>query len=373
MSGEAWRDEFPIQKRWAFLNHAAVAPLPRRTRDAVVAWADDMLANGGANNSHWWQRVEEIRGLAARLIGAKAAEVAFIPNTSAGLSYIAEGFPWNPGDNVVIAQGEYPSNVYPWLHLERRGVETRILPLIGGRITPRQVADAIDSRTRLFSVSFVQYSTGFRCDLAAMVECCHASGVDVCVDAIQGLGAIPLDVSALGIDYLVADGHKWLLGPEGAGIFFIRQELLEKIQPTSVGWKSVVGADDFSTIDFRLKPSAARFEPGTFSTGGIVALGASLELLAEVTIADISERVLALTGELIRRLERAGAEIHSPLGNQERSGIVSFALPGTSPTAFARACRDRGVILAVRDGRLRASPHFYNQIHEIERLLEILP
>jgi selenocysteine lyase/cysteine desulfurase len=273
---------------------------------------------------------------------------------------------------VVSAADEYPANVYPWLNLASRGVEVRRVPSRGPRVALEDLAAALDGRTRLLTISFVEFASGFRNDLDALGELCRGRGIAFFVDAIQGLGVLPLDVQATPVDFLAADGHKWLLGPEGAGILYVRREWVDRLRPINVGWNSVVGAWDFSHIDFRLKPHAGRWESGTLNVAGIVALGAALELLLEIGVPAIAARVLELTDELCARAAGAGLEVFSSRVPAERSGIVSLSVPGADPRALARRCRAAGVVVAARGGRLRVSPHCYNTTEELERLLSCL-
>lgn len=370
----SYRGHFPVTEKWVFLNHAAVAPLSRAAQQKLHAWADDTAANGDVHEGQWWREIESVRARAARLVSAAPGEIAFLKNTSEGIAQVAEGFPWRAGDNIVQPAGEYPANVYPWMHLASRGVELRVVPCRGVRIEPADLEAAMDDRTRLLTVSFVQFATGFRSDLAALGALCRRRGIDFCVDAIQGLGVFPIDVKAMGIDYLAADGHKWLVAPEGAAIFYVSAEKLEKLRPISIGWKSVVNMLDYSHIDYRLKADASRFEGGSFNMPGILALGASLELLETIGIATINARVRAVTDYLVERLPARGATIASLRDESSWSGIVSFRLPHEpDPLALVRRLRQEHIVLSCRDGRLRASPHFYNDKSDIDRLLERLP
>jgi selenocysteine lyase/cysteine desulfurase len=370
MDWTALRTEFPVTRRWAFLDHAAVAPLSERARQALAVWAADMAENGVVNESQWLKRAGEVRRLAARLINADPSEIAFIKNTSEGIGFVAEGLDWKPGNNVVLAAEEYPANVYPWMNLRDRGVEARLIPSRGSRIELDDVRARLDARTRLVSLSHVEFASGFRNDLDAVAALCKERGILFCVDAIQGLGVLPLDVQKTPIDFLAADGHKWLLGPEGLGIFFVRRERTETLRPVSVGWHSVVGAWDFSTIDFTLKPNAGRWENGTLNLGGIVALGASLELLLEIGIGNIAQRVLELTDYLCEKLKTAGLEVFSSRRTDDRSGIVSLFV--ADPREAVKRCRSEGIVVNSRAGRLRASPHFYNTTEELDRLIAAL-
>ncbi|HJT76771.1 MAG TPA: aminotransferase class V-fold PLP-dependent enzyme, partial [Gemmataceae bacterium] len=299
-------------------------------------------------------------------------DVAFVKNTSEGIGIVAEGFPWQPGDNVVIAEEEYPANVYPWLNLASRAVEVRRVPSRGSRLLLDDLRAALDGRTRVVSLSFVEFASGFRNDLATVGGLCRERGILFCVDAIQGLGILPLDARQLPIDFLSADGHKWLLGPEGLGVFYARREAVERLHPVGVGWNSVVHATDFAHIDFRLKPHAGRWESGSLNVAGVTALGASLDLLLSAGIPAVAARVLELTDHLCEQAARAGLEVFSSRRPEERSGIVSLTVPGADPADLVRRCRKEGVAVNQRAGRVRVSPHCYNTTEELDRLVELL-
>jgi cysteine desulfurase / selenocysteine lyase len=373
MDWTSLREQFPVTRRWAYFDHAAVAPLSGPAQRAVVEWAADMTDNGVVHEPLWFRRVNEVRGLAGRLLNADPLDVAFVKNTSEGIGIVAEGFPWQAGDNVVTAAEEYPANIYPWLNLAGRGVELRSVPSRGSRLLIDDIRAAIDERTRIVSLSWVEFASGYRNDLDALGELCRGRGILFFVDAIQGLGVLPLDVGRTPIDGLAADGHKWLLAPEGAGVFYLRRAWVERLHPVGVGWNSVVGARDFSKIDFTLKPHAGRWESGTLNVAGIHALGASLELLLGLGIAAVAERIFELTDLLCERARAAGLEVFSSREQGERSGIVSLLPPpGAEPRELVRRCRDEGIVINLRAGRLRVSPHCYNSTDEIERLVRTL-
>jgi selenocysteine lyase/cysteine desulfurase len=372
MDWEALRKEFPVTRRWAFFDHAAVAPLTLRAQQALGEWAADMAENGDVNEQRWGQRVEEVRRLAGRLLNADPLDIAFVKNTSEGVGIVAEGLPWEPGDNIVTAAEEYPANLYPWMNLAGRGVEVRQVASRANRLDLNDLRAALDQRTRLVSLSYVEYASGFRNHLDVVGRLCRELGVYFFVDAIQGLGVLSLDVRQTPVDFLAADGHKWLLGPEGAGLFYIRRELVERLRPVGVGWNSVVGSRDFSRIDFRLKPHAGRWESGSLNVAGITALGASLELLLQIGIPAIAARVLELTDYLCAQATKIGLEIFSSRRPEEKSGIVSLILPGAGVRELVRRCRGAGVVINQRAGRLRVSPHCYNTTEEIDRLLSLL-
>ncbi|MCX5659067.1 MAG: aminotransferase class V-fold PLP-dependent enzyme [Planctomycetota bacterium] len=373
--------EFPILRRIDFFNHAGVAPISGRAAAAMHAFADQ-AAGLAYVQSGWYSRAREVKKFAARLIGAvDEAEIAFIPNTSFGLSLVAKGLRWAPGDNVVITGVEYPANRYPWEDLRKQSVEVIEAPQhADGRIEVEDIVEAITRRTRVVSISHVQYASGFRIDLKPIADMVHQAGGYLCVDAIQSLGAFPVDVESLGIDFLSADGHKWLLSPEGCGIFYCRADLAQVLHPNVVGWMNMVNASDYGNYQFEFQPDARRFEPGSYNIPGILGLGASLELLLEVGLDKVWARIEALTARLCAGLEAKGYGVFSPRDHaDERSGIVVFSPPekglrATPPLhQIARDLEQRGIVIVVREGKLRASPHFYNTVEQIDRLVAALP
>jgi selenocysteine lyase/cysteine desulfurase len=369
MDWSTFRSQFPVTASWAFLDHAAIAPLPTPAVTALAHYAESLAANGVTAVGEWLRRVSHVRGLAAQLIGAEPDDVYFVPNTTHGISIVAEGFPWRAGDNVVLAAEEYPANQYPWMNLAHRGVEVRRVPSRGNRIAIDDLIDAMDTRTAVLTVSSVEFASGFRNDLDALGEICRQNGIFFFVDAIQSLGVFPLDVKQTPIDGLAADGHKWLLGPEGAGIGYIRREWIDRLHPFGVGAFSVVNPWDFSIIDFRLKPHAGRFEGGALNLPGITALGASLELLLSVGIATIRDRILELTDYLCEKAQSRGWTVFSSRLDNEKSGIVSLLHPTRSPEDVVKRCRAARVVVNMRSQRVRVSPHAYNTTEEIDRFL----
>jgi selenocysteine lyase/cysteine desulfurase len=369
---EAFRTQMPVTRRWAYFDHAAVAPLSGPARDALSAWSRDLAENGDVHWPAWAGRLEQVRRQAARMIGAPIDELALIRNTTEGIGLVAEGYPWQPGDNVVMLDDEFPSNRIPWQHLDSRGVETRLVPATGTNDDLARLAAACDARTRIVSVSWVGYASGRRFDVAELASTVHSKGALLFLDAIQGLGVFPLDVREAGVDFLAADGHKWLLGPEGAGLFYIRSEHLERLRPLGLGWNSVVDGYRFSHEERRLKPSASRYEGGSPNMGGFVALGASLALLAGYGAKALSKRILAVTENACEQLRRCGAVIHGDRTPERASGIVSFDLPGKNPMDVRKKLADLGVVLSCRNGRLRISPHAYNDDEDIGRLVSAI-
>lgn len=366
------RAQMPVAQRWAYFDHAAVAPITAPAAAAIAKWQAEATREGDTLWLQWSHEVEQTRQVAARLIGAEPDEIALVPNTTAGINLVAEGLDWRPGDNVVTLTDEFPSNLYPWMNLRDRGVETRLVPTDDGRVDLDQLASHCDDRTRLISVSWVAYASGCRRDLAAIGAIAAARGALFFVDAIQGLGAFPLDVSQTPIDFLAADGHKWMLGPEGAGIAYIRRDRLPLLRPLGVGWNSVVQGGDFSRIELALKPNSSRYEGGTQNMAGMMALGASLRLLESLGIEQIAAAILDITDHACQRLAEVGARVVSSRNGDDRSGIISFELPGADVATVRKQCLAAGIALACRAGRLRVSPHAYNDRQDVDRLIESL-
>ncbi len=359
-----YRVEFPVAAKFIYLDHAAVAPLSRRVKNAVNEFLTEATESAFFRYSYWMDRIEEIRGRCAELVGSEKEEIAFIKNTSHGISLVAEGLDWKKGDNVIIFEKEFPSNIYPWLNLERRGVKVKFIPARGNMIHIDDIEKMIDADTKLLSISSVQFSNGFRVDLERLGELCRRRKVLLFVDAIQSLGIATLNVSESGIDFLASDGHKWLLGPEGAGIFYCRHELAELLRPSLIGWKSIVNENDYDHIDFRLKTNSLRFEEGSLNVMGIMALGAAVDLLLEVGIDRIRERILDLGDLIVEEAENRGLEIRSPRDRKHRAGINSI-IGSFDPIGVKDRLRALGILVNVRSGAIRVAPHFYNTEDEI--------
>ncbi len=360
--------EFPVTRQWAYFDHAAVAPLPRRSGNVLRAWTQEQELNGCVHWPEWEAKLEVIRGDVARLIGADPEEVAFVNSTTQGLGLIAEGFPWNDGDNVVTVSEEYPSNIYPWMNLADRGVSLRTVPSRDGRVWVEDLANAMDARTRLLTISYVEWTSGFRNDLDALADVCQSKGAALCLDAIQGLGALTIDVRRTPVDFVCADGHKWLLGPEGAGFLYVRRDWIDRLRPLGVGWHSVVGSYNDPLNVYQLKPNAQRWEGGSFNMPGLQAFGASVGLFHELGPDRVSRRVLENAEKGRRVAESCGWTVVGSRRPEDLSGIVALERSGTDPDAVVRFLRERGVALACRRGRLRISAHCYNNDDDFDRL-----
>lgn len=364
--------EFPVREHLIYFNHAAVAPIPRRTAQAAQDVLSRQLHQGGAQYEVWEQGVRRARRAVAELLHADTNEIAFAKNTTHGLIIAAESIPWREGDNVVTCAIEFPANVYPWLALERRGVETRFVGAKQGRVLLDDVVSAMDRRTRAVALSWVQFSSGFRVDLGKLSALCRERDAYLVIDAIQGLGALELDLSRYAVDFLCADGHKWLLAPEGCGVLYVRKQILDTLVPANVGWLSVQNPTDYLDYHLTLVPKARRFEEGTLNMVGIHALGASVGLLLEAGPPEVEAAVLELTGYLAEGLRQLGMEVTSPRQQGECSGIITFRPPNGSADDLAAGLAAAGVACVSRAGNVRFSPHFYNDGAEADRALEVL-
>jgi cysteine desulfurase/selenocysteine lyase len=371
-----FRAAMPITARAAYFDHAAVAPLPSPSRDAVRRWLDEATEKGDPVWTTWANRMEEVRRTAAALVNAQPSEIALVPNTTTGISLVAEGYPWQSGDNVVTLANEFPSNQYPWMNLASRGVEVRRVPVDGGVVDLDRLAAACDQRTKILSLSWVGYATGWRVNVADIAALCRQRGCLFFLDAIQGLGVFPLDVRADGVDFFAADGHKWMLGPEGAGLLFIRQEHLKLLRPMIVGWNSVTQGTDYTRIELNIKGETARYEGGSQNMIGFTGLGASLDLLAKLGLgpksSPIADQVLAITDYACQRLQELGATLLAPRAAGHKSGIVTFQLAGLDPNDIRRRLEVAGIIVRCRAGGVRISPHGYASGEEVDHMIEEL-
>ena len=330
-----------------------------------------MARYGGGRYPEWMEQIEDVRRLVAALLSCQPGEVAFTGNTSEGLGMVASGVKWRKGDVVIIPAPEFPANLYPWENLTSQGVRTKRIERKNGAFHVEDVEKALEPGTRLVSVSSVDFCTGFRCDLESLGDLCRRKGILLCVDAIQSLGIIPMDVKKYGIHFLSAGGHKWLLSPMGCGIVYISEEVNHLVHPDRVGWKSVIDEENFFQQDFRLKPDALRFESGSMNVAGIYALGAAIGLLKEAGLDRVNERIMFLNDLFIAGLQDRKIKIASSLIRQERSGILSF-FPDGDPEILHGFLNKRDIIVSVRNGMIRLSPHFYNNPNDVALFFESL-
>jgi selenocysteine lyase/cysteine desulfurase len=368
---DAYRSEFPVVQEQLYFNHAGVAPTSLRVAAAVREWVEELAQHGVRYERGWEARSENARQLAARMVGAAPEEIAFVRNTGHGLGLVAEGLDWRPGDEVAVASSiEYPSNVYPWFHLRDRGVAIREIEPRDGGVTPEAVAAALTPRTRLVALSSVQFASGHRADLEAIGALCERSGVLLCVDGIQSVGCVPVDVKKSRVHFLSADSHKWMLGVSGIGFLYVDRDVLPRVRPVLVGWRSTTDAWNFNRLHFELRQQATKFEEGSQNYAGIYALGAALELLLEVGMENVEARIRELLAHLDQELRALGCDTGP--APEYRAGILTFLPPRGEVRALVSYLSERQVSFSLRRGRIRISPHFYNQPGEMDRLVEMV-
>lgn len=365
--------EFPLDPELLYLNHAGVAPWPHRTARAVNDFAQENITRGAADYPRWMTVEARLRQRLARLVDAESTDdIALVKNTSEGLSMVASGIDWEPGDNVVINDQEFPSNRMVWESLaERYGVEVRDVSLDDGDSPEQAIVDAMDDRTRVLPVSAVQYGGGLRMDLGRLGAACEAHGTLFCVDAIQTLGARRFSAREVGAHFVTADGHKWMLGPEGIGVLYVSEAVRPHLGLTQFGWHMAERMGDFDHRDWEPAVSARRFEAGSPNSLGIHALEASLSLIEEVGLERIEERLLDLGAHLLGRIESEPAlQAVTPADPDRRAGIVTFRVAGTDPQALLKALRQRQVACASRCGGIRFSPHFYQDEAQLDAAVD---
>ena len=370
LDAQALRSTFPVTKHCTYLNHAATSPLP----DPVRAAMSKFIADRGVifNRKSRYEAIpDELRSVLAWLINGTPDEIAFVQNTSTGLNIIANGLPLQPGDSVIFCDMEFPSNVYPWMNLQRRGIEIRCIPHDGGGLTVQALDKHADEHTRVVAVSAVQFLTGFKSDLQALGTWCQEHEAYFVVDGIQALGVAPIDVQACQIDFLSCGGPKWLLGPKGQGFIYCRQELLDEILPPFAGCISVTGWENWRDYNLTFLPDARRFELGCANAIGQVGLLAAVRFLMEIGIPAIERWTLHLTDMLIEDLQRRNYGVVSNQEPKRRSAIVSFILPSDVDEAFQKLTAAK-VVASKREQYIRISPHCYNTEEEIARVGEVL-
>ena len=366
------RDQFPILESGPYLNHAAIGPWPRCAAEALQAFAEENLRSGPANYGAWVRRENALREALAELVGAPSSDsIALLKNTTEGLSAVAWGLNWQPGDNVVLPRFEFASNRLPWLAQAGQGVEVREVDIRASEDAEAALLESMDANTRVLAVSAVQWSDGFRLDLQRLGEACHRRLVLFCVDAIQQLGALAMDVEALRIDFLAADAHKWLLGPEGIALFYSRDAAREQLALRQQGWHMFDDPWNFDRDDWTPAANARRFEAGSPNSAGQAAMHAAVGLLLDVGMDRIGKRVLENTDWLFERLPAVGGvTITSRPEPQRRSGIVSFRCAALPAHDLRRKLAALGCSCAVRDGSVRLSPHFYQDEPVLEDFMQ---
>jgi len=366
---ERYRHQFPVAERLIYLNHAAVTPLCRPAAEAMKHLTDDACLFGSLHYGDWLEAYDGLRSAAAKLINASPDEIAITKNTSEGIATVAGGLQWRSGERVIAFKEEFPANYYPWQRLASRGVEITWLSIYSAL---EEIADALPG-ARLLAISYVNYLSGYRVDLDAIGHLCRQHGCFFFVDAIQGMGALPIDVEASHIDALAADGHKWMLGPEGNGILYVRRSRLDEIEPVEFGWTNPASYNDYSSRDMTLRPDAGRYECGTLNTVGCFGHRAALELLLEVGMENIAPAVLNRADQIEQGVRAKGYEVMAKRTRETGSGIVSFRHPSIDSRQIVSELKQNSITAAPRQGWVRTSPHFYISPADIDSLLRILP
>jgi cysteine desulfurase/selenocysteine lyase len=369
------RSQFAVTERYVYLNHAAAGVLPRSCVAAIEAFVRAQAEAGTFGTNPYLERLDEYREKVARFIGARGDEIALVRNVSDGVNAVASGIDWHPGERVLLCDNEFPANTVPWLALRRLGVEVQIVPTRNQRLTPDVLRRELRPGTRAVAVSWVSYADGYRHDLAALGEIARKAGALFCVDAIQGLGAFPIDVESCGVVVLFCAASKWLLGLQGSGFFYVRSGLIDRLILAAPGWRSMHDEWNFGGFDQPYAASARRFEGGTPSFLGAAVMATAIDVLARGDgAAAIAPHVLSLTDRLCEGLTRLGAEIATPRGEGISSGIVTFSMPGCDSVGLGRELEQReGIVTTFRRSGIRVSPHGYNTGEEIDRLLAALP
>lgn len=367
---------FQLDDHIVHLNHAAVAPWPKVTRDAIVAFADENLSIGSQHYDQWLKTEQQLKQKLVQLINAETVdEIAILKNTSEGLSLIAQGLTFNDGDNIVIPAEEFPSNKVVWQALESQGVELRLVPVQGIDEPEQALIDAIDEHTRLLSCSSVQYARGLRLDLKLIGQACKQNETLFCVDAIQSLGAIAFDAQACHADFVVADGHKWMCAPEGTALFFCRKTVQPLLRLRQYGWHMLKDAFDFSHHhdQIEIADSAQRFESGSPNMMGIAALDASLGLLLDIGMEKIQDKVIENSTYLIEQLLKLpDIKILTATGSGQYAGIITFQRSDVDNLKLYQHLQDNNVICAYRGDGIRFSPHFYTPKQVIDKALKVV-
>ena len=366
--------EFPQSDDIIYLNHAGVGPWPKRTTDAIQAFADENLKFGATHYPAWVETEHELRDNLKTLINAPSVDdIALLKNTSEALSVVAYGIDWQQGDNIVTSNEEFPSNRIVWESLHDQGVELLEADL-SSQATPEDSLFAlVDNKTRMITISAVQFASGLRVDLERIGQFCKEHDILFCVDAIQYIGAFPIDVQAIQADFVMADGHKWMLGPEGVALLYVHPDKREQLKLHQFGWHMVEHAQDFSIRDWKPANSARRFECGSPNMLGVHGLNASISLLLEVGMENIARIIIKNTLYLIDKVKyNDNIELVSSTNPNQLSGIVILRHKQHDSEELYKQLMKSGVICAPRGGGIRFSPHFYITTDKLDRVLDLM-
>lgn len=375
MTKQLINQEFPLQPDISYLNHAAVSPWPARTAAAIAGFARENEQLGASHYPQWMEVEQRLRERLADLIGAgSATDIALLKNTSEALSVVAHGIQWRAGENIVGIHKDFPSNRIVWESLADQQVDFKPVDILATEQPEQALMTACDQHTRLLAVSSVHYATGLRLDLEMLGDLCQQRQILFCVDAIQSLGVIPFDLKRIKADFVAADGHKWMLGPEGLALFYCRPELREQLKLHQFGWHMLESPADFDQLEWQASHTATRFECGSPNMLGIHGLEASLSLLEQVGHQQVLKYTINNILYLIDLLSNINSiEFISKTDSKDRlSGILSFRVAGMDSQHLYQQLMHNKVVCACRGGGIRFSPHFYTSKEQVERACQVL-
>ena len=367
-----FREEYPVTKNYIYLNHAAVSPLNKRSEKYLNNYLKNMMFDGNTRSEEIFNLVEETKKIMAKFINAESKDLAFVKNTTAGLNHIANGIDWQKGDEIIVPDKEFPANIYPWQRLKEEGVILKQLKADFSNNRIENLKELITDNTRLIAISFVQYHNGYKENLEQISQICHKNKILLCVDAIQGLGALPFSVKEIPIDFMTWSCHKWMLGPEGIGFLYINPKHLNTLKVKNSGWLRRVDFMDFTNTNQPLLPEASKFEEGTLNVSGIVTFRGSLDIITEIGIKNIKNHIFSLNGMLADQLIKKGYIITSYQSTAHESGILTFFHPKKDSSQLHEYLKKEKIITSLRNGQIRVAPHFYITFEEIEKSIKIL-
>ena len=369
MNKKEIRKLFPITDKYIYLDHAGVAPVNLMALEESSNFMDSAARNADFDYEMWTQQVELVRADFAELICSMPEEIAFVRNTSHGISLVASGLEWKKGDTIIVYEKTFPSNIYPWVNLESKGVEIKFIKSEKPFFTISDIENLVDSKTKLISLCSVEFTNSYRIDLESVGKFCRNNGIYFFVDAIQTLGVFPIDVNKFNIDFLAADGHKWLLSPEGTGIFYCSNRVVNDLNPPLLGWKSIVNEFEYETVDFNLKPNALKFEEGSLPIANILALGASLKLLNKIGIQNVQNEIQRLGDLIIKLATERGFQLNTPIEKESRGGAIVISGNFDSDVVKEKL-GEKYIMVKSRGGGLRVAPHVYNTDEEVITLFK---
>ena len=365
------RSEFLVTEHYNYLNHAAVGVIPKSSREAIDAFVRGQSEGGVMGGVRTEARMPEFRSRIGSFIGATGDEIAILRSTTEGATTICLGLRWEPGDEVILTNNEFPANAIPWLALRKLGVNVKFIP-VEERMTPDVLRKHITAKTKVVAVSWVSFADGYRHDLDALAEIAHAHGALICVDGAQACGAFPIDVRKSDIDVFFTGGQKWMLSLQGVSFFYLKKELLDRFNLGAPGWRSMADMWDFLNYDQPLVENASRFESGTPNFLGALSMSGAIEVIEAAGKEKIVQHVLKLTDHLVEGLRKAGATVKSLRGEGISSSIVLFEMPGQDSVAVGKKLQARNIVTTHRANGIRVSPHGYNTTEEMDELVEAM-